>query len=376
MKLNFSRLFNLTLEHAYYENGVPRGLHLKPTQSAAKKLRSGRMLLKPLNKGITLLYETRSDGYTPKVGTDTPFDLYFALYHNDSGFFYNVTDFNLPDGESLSRGSLLLFAGEAGDGSAPQQLSAELLDGLRAERFTFAYTLDGDDTNRIFTLLDESGDPVSAGTNPQGEPLPEELLLSPDSGGRISTTINLAGRGGRVYTATVRREGETELIHSETFFADAALAARPPVALIRLRFAEFPEPEEKGQMPQAFEFALNFAARTTYWRYYVINRSGKVIHSGGNLDQLAVLPSESSDLPDGTQFPRLSPPPDADFSIDGFSTAAFRSSDALPFRERAYTGLRLLNDDHELIRHMPNPGSSVTIKQYGDSHETETYIYL
>jgi hypothetical protein len=377
MKLNFHRLFNLNMTHAYSGNGVPGGMYLSPIGVTVKKLSSGRMLMKPLKRGITVLYETRPDGFTPRSEIGQPFDLMFGIYLNAPGLFFNVTDLTLPGGDSYSRGNLLWYSAETDGSAGEHELSGAIVDSLKKERFRFSHTLEGDDADRVLRIEDESGNPVSAGTDAEGQPLPDNLLLTPDSSGLVSTDITLSGRGGRLFVLTLHRTTDDELLHREDFFADSALHAFPPLGIVRLRFTGYPKPADgSSEMPLPVSFRLTFGARQTHWRYYVINRSGKVIHNGASMDSLAVLPSDSSDLPEGTQFPRLSPPGGGNFSIDGYDTAAFRSSVELPFREAAFTGLMLLNDGDELLSHMPNPSPVSTVKRFGDSSETETYIYL
>ena len=375
MVINYTRLFNLRLGHDFFTNGNPGGLHLKPTVFTTGLLRSGRMLMKPLHDGITVLYESADDEITPKVRLQEPFELTFALYTGLLTQFLNITHLRLEDGRDHERGKLLWFNIDAGFTGQTESFTHDFIDSLRPSRFTFRHNQDDSDSVRVFSLQNQQGVTIPAGRDADGALLPLEISLSPDENGTITQQINLLEHKPGVYTIRLADEsGDTDL-HSENFYMDPQLNSRPPLGIIQLRFNSYPHPDESEPVPTQ-EYRLQFAARSAHWRYYVMNRSGKVIHNGGGLEALNILPGENSEFPDDVGFDRLGNDNGEELRIDNLDTVVFRSSEPIPFREQPFTGLQLVNDDIPVLKHLPNPSPSATLKYFGSTGESETFIYI
>ncbi len=370
MVLNYTRLFNLRLRHSFYTNGVPLALTLKPTVTTSARLRSGRMLMKPLNDGITVLYESQDDELTPRVRLQEPFVLTFALYAGYMPQFLNITDLRTGDGSDFERGMLLRFSIDTGFTGEPETFTHTFLNRLRSSRFVLDHTPDEGGSGWVFTLHNQNGEIISAGRDPSGEPLPGEILLTPDDQGKVSQQVTMDGRQPGVYSIRLTSEDGNEVLFSEPFFMDPVLTARPPLGIVQVRLHSYPD--TIGTQ----EYLLQFSAKSAHWRYYVMNRSGKVIHEEGSLESLSINRGESSEFPEEIGFDRLEDEAGEEIRIDDFDTAVFRSSLPVPFRERPFTGLELTNDEMPVLRHLPNPSPSASLKQFGSDHESETFIYI
>lgn len=370
MVLNYTRLFNLRLRHSFYKNGVPLALTLKSTAEASAILRSGRMLMKPLKDGITVLYESQDDELTPKVHLKEPFVLTFALYAGFMPQFLNITDLRKEDGSDFERGRLLWIYINRGFTGQSETFTHDFLHRLRSSRFVFEYTPDEDGSGWVFTLRNQNEEIISAGKDPAGVPHPGEILLTPDDEGKVSQQVNMDGRHPGVYSIQLTNEDGNEVLFSETFFMDPVLTARPPLGIIQVRLDSYPDTSDTQ------EYLLQFSAKSAHWRYYIMNRSGKVIHEEGSLESLSINREESSEFPDEIGFERLESGKDEEIRVDNFDTAIFRSSLPVPFSERPFTGLVLANDEIPILKQLPNPSSSASLKKYGSVHESETFIYI
>lgn len=371
----YARLFTLRMLHPYFGSGRAENLRLHPTSNTTRLMKSGRMLPRQTPTGLTVLYEVRNDAHAPFVALPTPFTLTFAIKSQSPKAFSNITAPAAPDADLVPGSPLFFFEATAALSDEPLEAAPQRLDTIRASRFSFVFREPGNSSPRSFVLFDASDTPVSAGRNAAGEPYPETVLLEPDSEGNLRLAVSLTGRAPARYRIEIRDAGDDSLLYHERFFADDALAASPPAGIVQLSFPLYPQAvAPDADPPSAPAFDLLFEPRSAFWRYYVVNRSGKLIVQGGSLDEIAVSPLPASQLPEGITFTRL---PDAGVNpIDGFDTVIFRSTHPIPFRERPFPFIRLTHEGTEVISHLPNASSGALLKRFDTAEEAEIYFYI
>ncbi|MEJ2596103.1 MAG: hypothetical protein P8100_13495, partial [bacterium] len=88
----YTRLFNLSVLHDYYVEGIAKDFVLRPTAETRQLLSGGRMLFKTIPKGCTVLYRTENDEITPFVNKGPEARLKFLLSFKNLNELLNVTD--------------------------------------------------------------------------------------------------------------------------------------------------------------------------------------------------------------------------------------------------------------------------------------------
>ncbi len=180
INLNFKRLFNLRLAHDYFIDGRPSGMNLRPTKATQRLISGGRMLFKPVPKGITVLYETLDDEKTPVVQLNGEMKFSFALTVDDPKRFFNITDLDMKETDRKFRSADILYFKNTSGSASHEIISHILLDSLRSKSFSYLFGFPGTPGSVIFSLADAGGQKISAGKDAEGNPLPVEISLTPD----------------------------------------------------------------------------------------------------------------------------------------------------------------------------------------------------
>ncbi len=99
---NYVSLFTVTTEHGFYEDGVAPGLNFIPTESTARVIGNGGLLVKPVVGGITVMFDTKDTESLQLYieDKDEPLNLVFKVTTEDAGF-KSRTDASLEADDSM-----------------------------------------------------------------------------------------------------------------------------------------------------------------------------------------------------------------------------------------------------------------------------------
>lgn len=375
MSIIYTRLGEVALRHDFYQDGIAKGIQLRPSAETARLLKNGRMLFKTTPGGGVLLYRAEEDETTPISPLKTPLSFFFYLVAEDLGSFYQITD--LDEGSNKYDSSKLPFftntpAQASTDPSSPEILSYLLLDGTRPKNFSLDLKLNPTPASVRVKIRNAKDEFISPGKSQTGEWLPDLTEVFPDSQGNFRFIFDLKGRKEGIYTFTLRDEGDTIDLWTKDYF----LAEGHPnssVGLFELKFETAPAtlygPKEYYQ--------LEFISKESLWTYYVVNGDQKVdlvtnslsIQDDGN----------EGPVPYGTyNFSQIGASPNADIKLNGKETVVFRSQSKIPFFETPKLNLKLVKSpgNQVLIPNLPNPSRSAATKDFGGETNTEIYVYI
>ncbi len=370
VNLNFKRLFNLHLAHGYFIGGRPTGLTLRPTKATQRLISGGRMLFKPVSNGITVLYETLDDEKTPVVQHKGEMKFSFALTLDDPKRFFNITDLDMKETDRKFRSADILYFKNTSGSENPEIISHILLDSLRSKSFSYLFGFPGTPGSVLFSLTDAGGQKISAGKDAEGNPLPVEISLKPDEEGIYRQHIDIRNLPDAQYRIMVREEGSSEWLTKEVFYAENDLSSQIPVGIVEIIFGP-------GHMyDDTHEYQLEFSGKKTIWKYYIINRNGKL----EDLENLNIedRSADFSEFYESVGFSRDIADSPVTAAIKGEETVIFRSEEPIPFYEEPKTSICLKKNSEStcLIKHLPNPSHSGVIKDSGEGDESEIYVFI
>ncbi len=134
MMLSYTRLFEVSLLHDYFLDGVAKGIRLIPTAETAELMKKGRMISRQTPKGLLVLYSSEEDRVTPEVALTTPVHFHFWVQSDDPTLFFAVTDLR-KGGRTFKSGDCLAFrsvpANASEDQANPEKIQLDLWDGIR-----------------------------------------------------------------------------------------------------------------------------------------------------------------------------------------------------------------------------------------------------
>ena len=385
----YTRLFNLSLYHDYYERGIAKDLFLEPTLETKAFIRGGRMLFKNIPKGGTVLYRTLSDEITPFVDKGPEARLKFSLSVNNLSEFLNITDLNESVSRTFKSGNVIYLRNDpttpSSDPDTPEDLSYELLDFLESRLFTYAFTVDPALTapgDVDLTVTDETNTAVSVGKDVNGLPFPTTLTVARDTEGNYSQQIDLRELPKGKYTITLRDASDNSLIREVEFYADEALNGKKLLAIVDIEF----NAATNHIYNSTWEYAVRFSRKTSVWKYYIVDKTQKIADLD-NFD-LTIVDQRSEVVPPyaaSYTFTRDGAEPHADVRINGFDTVIFKS-DALspiPFFEAPLPRMQLrkipnnpVDTEQVIIQNLPNPRHNGVIKEEGGVLESEIYVFI
>ena len=385
----YTRLFNLTLFHDYYENGLAKGYSLEPTLETEELMRGGRMLFKNIPKGATVLYRTLADETTAFVNKGPDARLRFSLSIENLAEFLNISDLDESVSRSFNSGNIIYLRNDPTSPSSnpdtPEDLSYELLDFLESRLFTYDFTVSpalsapGDVD---LTVTDETDTAVSVGKEVDGTPFPTTLTVSVNSEGNYSQQIDLRDLPKGKYTITLRDASDNSLIRAVEFYADEALAGKKLLAIIDIEF----NTATNLMYQNTWEYAVRFSRKTSVWKYYIVDKTQKIADLD-NFD-LSIVDQRSEVEPPyaaSYTFTRDGTEPHATVRINGFDTVIFKSDSLspIPFFEAPLPRMQLrkipnnpVDTEQVIIQNLPNPRHNGVVKEEGGVLESEIYVFI
>lgn len=360
----YVKLFVVDITHGFHTvaSDINKSLELFPLPETANVMKGGKMLFRKTGTGLTIFFSAfDSDPNTsgvqvePIVTLDTPLSFTFLLRLANKTEFLNITELDQTGpSETYEASKLAFFSNSAMTGA----LDYELLEGLRAPIFTYHFPFlaptPSTDTGTI-TIKDEGGTPLP------GFPVTN---IKPDTNGNYYFPVDLHKfPKGRYIFETL--DTSTSAV-TEEFYIDGDLATQDVFGLIRITYPD--NAVIYGTSVNDYEtFSIDFTARQSKWRYYVLDKSG----THPTLGSLSIDASTAS--------PPLSFPATTTTTINGIPTAVFESPAAnIPFRQAPRENIKLKYSAATIVDDMPTPVSDQTngAKSPPDKTISEIFVFV
>lgn len=376
MNIIYSRLFELSILHDYFQDGFAKGIHLAPTEETQWLLSKGRMISRETPTGLVVLYKAEDDLTTPLVPLTSPINFYFFIHLQSGPNFFGITD--LSEGSrKLKNQEIVSFSNDpssaSNDSASPETISLSIWDGIIAKHTSQRVTLNPTPSKVLLRVLDPVGNSISSGLDPNGNPLPVDMELTPDDQDDFSFEINLSGKSEGNYTFLLRDEGDTTDLWKKEYFLTENVFGPRALGVVKISYASAP-----NHLYGAKEFyALDFKRKSTKWLYYIVSQSNKVDVSSA---QLAISDKSAPVTPPYAlyAFDQIGAAPNTDIKINDSDTVLFKSQDPIPFFEVPKIKLELSRKpgNKVLISNMPNPSSSNIRKVDLGEEISEIYVYI
>lgn len=376
MNIIYSRLFEMSILHDFYQDGKGKDFRLYPTQETASVLKKGRMLWRELSGGLVVLYRAEDDKTTPEVSLNLPVDLFFYLESKNPSQLFSIT--NLTKGpKKFSKGDLISFqnstAAASTNAATPEKMAMDIWDGLRTKSFISRVQLDPMPAKALLQVKDANGVQISSGFDQSGNPLPLNLEVSPDSSGQFSFEINLKLQPEGNYSIILRNEANTTDLWKKEYFLAADAFANSPLGVVKIAYRAAP-----NHLYGAKEFyALDFKRRSTKWTYFIVSQNEKVDLASANISIL------DKGNPPGTpyavyNFQQIGAAPNAEIKVNDADTVIFKSQVAIPFFENPKLNLELRRTpgNRVLFSHLPNPSRTSPVKVAPGEEISEIYVFI
>lgn len=375
MSIIYTRLGEVALRHDFYRDGLAKDIRVMPSQETALLMKNGKILVRNTPGGIVLLYRAEEDEITPLTPLSLPQSFFFFFKPENAAAFLQITD--LDNGTEKFQASRLPFfqntpANASTDIDNAEELTYQLLDGMRPKAFSIQLSLTPGPTAVRVKVRNASGDVISPGKDILGNPLPDGVEVSPDDKGLFRFLFDFNGRKEGIYTFTLRNTADSEDLWSEKYWLGESHASQP-FGLIELRYQAVP-----NHLYGAKEYyQLSFSRKESRWTYYVVNGNRKVDLISSDL-QIQDQGNEGS-VPYGSYaFDQIGNSPNADIKINNLETVVFRSQDKIPYFEIPKLNFQLLKTpgNQVLIPNLPNPSRSAPTKQSGGEANSEIYVFI
>ena len=324
MKTSYRVLCRVEMRHAYFLDGLMRGLTAQPTAATTERLRRVGLLLRQLPTGFEVVYAATTDG-PPPAGLRAAFPLVFSLS---------------PPGPAFAIYTALLPAPAASapkaDGPPTVRYLAPVPTG--EPRLHKDAVMGEADQLPLYPLLFQKTLPKKASTAtlrhyPDGPTVWEATALPTDK----PVVVNLRAEGSGAYELRLGKAAP------EVFFAADFPALARPWAMLELGPAVLTTP--------GTTYMLSLAARRTYWQYQLMSSrplpDGLAIDAGAasvQFEKAPALPGAATSFLARTDQPLAERYPGAPYRLvlpeAGRSPRVIHA--ALPYPSPA--GLRVINN--------------------------------
>lgn len=385
----YTRLFNLSVFHDYYEDGIARNFQLQPTSETAEFLRGGRMLFKSVSKGCTVLYRTLEDEITAFVNKGPDARLRFSISFNNLNELLNISDLDESLSKKFTSGNFIYLknnpASASDNPNTPEDLNYELLDFLESRLFTHNFTVSpplsvpGD---VLLTVTDEDGNPVSVGKEVNGDPFDTTLTVLINEAGTYSQQIDLRDKPKGKYTITLRNASSNALISDTDFYVDESLSGKKTLGLVDIEFNS----ATNLMYSSTWEYAFRLSRKSSIWKYYIVDKTQKIADLD-NFD-LSIVDQRieiNSPYAPSYSFIREGAEPHATIKVNGLDTVIFKSDGLLPipFFEMPLPKMQLRkipnnpgDTEQVIIQNLPNPRHNGVVKEEAGVLESEIYVFI
>lgn len=376
MNILYSRLFELQLLHDFFADGIAQSLSLSPDTSTQNLLKSGRMLLRSIPKGVIALYRAEENLSDPEVRLQVPCRFRFFVSSSNSGFLHTITDWNTPQ-KDFKTGSFFHFknipANASTNPASPETLGFQILDGLRPKELFEQIRIASQPPSVLFRVRDEAGNQISSGKDQSGNPLPLDLLLSPDDLGVFSLRLNVNEKTDGIYSLELRNQADTETLYSKSYFLSSDAIGNTALGIIEISYVTSPA-QLYGPMDY---FAVRLKRKSTRWTYIIVNQNKK-LNLGTN--QLSIRDKGN---PPGSPygvytFQQDGGTPHPDIQVNNAETVIFKSQVPIPFFENPKLNLELRRTpgNRVLYANLPNPLRNGIAKINGGEAFSEIFVFI
>ena len=375
MNILYTRLFNLSLNHAFYKNGLPKGLGLRPTQETEDLMKGGRMLFKQVTKGVTALYRTHDDEITPLVDLGKDVRLIFELDIKDRNEFMNITDLDESISKKYASSNVLYFkndpANASTDKNTPEVLDFELIDFISPSLFTYDFGIGTSPAQVLFRMQDENGALVSVGKEVDGTPFNTTLTIDKNDNDTYNQQVDLRDKPKGKYTLVIRNQADTLDLITKVVYVDDNFAGKDISGIVDITY----NTSEGHMYGDTEEYVIEFASKETVWKYLIVNKSN-VFNLGVDTISLQDISGASGPYVANT-FAVSGAIPNADVRVNDLDTVIFKSNIEIPFYEVPKT-LQLKKNAlvKPVISHLPNPSYSGVVKEESGQLESEIYVFV
>jgi len=375
MSIIYTRLGEVALRHEFYRDGVAKGLQVWPSVETSKLMKNGRIIFRQTAGGIVLLFRAEEDETTPLSPLSLPQSFFFFFSPENPSAFLQISDLN-NGSETYQSGKLPNFKNSPAlastDPNNPEELSYQLLDGIRSKTFSIDVKLSPVPSSVLIKVRDATGNVISPGKDIHETPLPDAFELTPDEQGIFRFIFSLQGKKEGVYSFSLRNAGDTEDLWIKSFWLGNE-SPNQGFGLIELRYANTP-----NHLYGSREYYnLTIPMKESLWTYYVVNGNKKVDLISSSLD-IEDDGNEGS-VPYGTYlFDQIGASPNSDIKVNNLDTVVFRSQSKIPFFETPKLNLKLVKSpgNQVLISNLPNPSRSSPTKDFGGEANSEIYVFI
>lgn len=376
MNIIYSRLFEVSVLHDYFREGIAKEFKLIPTRETQETLKKGRMLWRETPQGILVLYRAEDDLTTPEVALTPPVDFFFFFQSTNSPQFFTVT--NLTKGSRIYQsGDFLAFqnnpANASLDPDSPEKIGLDIWDGSRPKTFITRVNLNPVPAKVIFQVKDASESKIPSGQDPNGTSLPLDLELSPDDKGEFLVSLDLKGKPEGNYTLILRNEADTLDLWKKEYFLTQDPEVKSALGVLKISYRAVPDHLYGGRE----YFAIDLKRKATKWTYIIVSQNKKV--DLGTAELSILDKGNPPDSPYATyNFQQIGAAPNADVKVNNAETVIFKSQVPIPFFESPKLNLELRRKpgNRVLFGHLPNPSRSGAIKVSPGEEISEIYVFI
>ena len=246
-EIRYIPLIELRFHHAYFASGLCENLEVSVSDECNLALRNFRMLVKPMQAGLRILYEHRQtdEGLNPTIAVDRP--LQFRIrFQNTDPYFYHYTD--LPFAED-KKGRALYLTNAADDATFLPSGNLHQEEVLNEDNFAelkgkqFVYQASASDA-KLVSVLDRNQETVFEAIIDDPEEIPADLSAELTGAFSINENHKAAGSFVTVNDPSRRHHGYLDLFY---------------------------DPETmKDDLP--YRYDVHFGARKVRWRYTVMKQ--------------------------------------------------------------------------------------------------------
>ncbi|MEX2566051.1 MAG: hypothetical protein WD431_08925 [Cyclobacteriaceae bacterium] len=376
MNLLYTRLFNLSIRHDFYKNGLAKGVSLLPAPDTARKMKGGKMLFKYTPKGVTVLYRTADDETTPFVDMGKDVRLTLELSIANKNEFLNITDLDESPAKKYSSSNILYFkndpASASDDPNSPEVLGFELIDFIQGRLFTYNFSLATAPAQVLFRVYNESNSLVPVGKDTDGVPFNDTLTLNKQSNDNYSQQIDLRDQSKGRYRITVRNTADTTTLLEKKIYLDEDMAGKNINGIIDINY----DAAEDHIYDDREEYALQFYRKRSFWKFLVVNQSNTHDFS---VDTFSIDDTGSATGPYAVNnFSVLGSVPNADVKVNDLDTIIFLSDTEIPFYEIPKVSLELKKNalTNPVLGDLPNPLHSGVVKEEAGGLASEIYVFI
>lgn len=354
MERAYKTLFDLSMVHDFYDDKKANDFVFVPSKVTALGLKKFRLLSNTVHSRVgerqshqlTISYpEVNSIPFIPINLNSNP-SLVFGILLENSNFF-NYTS----ETASLKGDEVFYFTNV----TAPDVLGVIDLvrtrQKLRRKVFTYSFKLPNPfPVTATIKILDALGVEI-----------PEYTQVVVSDNGDFNVLINLEKLPDDLYQVSVISGGMT--ISTDNYYLNDDLAILRPFGVLDIRVTS-------NNMLSVKKLEINFTARNTAWKYFVVFEVPLVVadiievgQGGGGLDFSEVIafgtPERAGDKATKESL---------ELRYPGRDVRLYESNVDVDYKETIKTNIKLKKNTQPLIQHLPGPSL--------DSVKAESYIFI